>query len=231
MNYYFIDYENVHLNGFVGIENLGENDFLHIMYTEQCKAFPFALLDKLCKQHVNLDLHCVSIGMKDALDFQLSSYLGYIIAKNEEQKSTYYIVSNDKGFNHVLQFWRARGVNIERVINFRLDTDLPKPIPINMTEEQPAANSAAATKIAELQPEVKQAAVKKEKKEINTATKKELLEYITKEEYSDKILQIINSYKSKSSIKNGFDKEFRDNQKSTALYKKLKPFLTAKGKT
>ena len=39
MNYYFIDYENVHADGFIGIENLSENDVICVMYTEQSKTF------------------------------------------------------------------------------------------------------------------------------------------------------------------------------------------------
>lgn len=238
MNYYFIDYENVHSNGFIGIENLGDNDFLHIMYTEQSKTFSFEILEKICKQNVKLDLHKVSTGTKDALDFQLSSYMGYIIAKNEERDCVYYVVSKDKGFNHIINFWKSRGVNVKRVVNFLLETELPNPVKPQKTAkptDQTVIKPTQAQKNTEAKSDLSDAQIKKaksqSKKTINKATKKELLECISEEEYSDKILEIINSYKSKVSIKNGFDKEFRDNQKSTALYKKLKAFLKAKGKT
>lgn len=50
MNYYFIDYENVHADGFIGIENLGENDTICVMYTEQSKAFSLELVEKITRQ-------------------------------------------------------------------------------------------------------------------------------------------------------------------------------------
>ena len=54
MNYYFIDYENVHADGFIGIENLGENDTICVMYTEQSKAFSLELVEKITRQRVKL---------------------------------------------------------------------------------------------------------------------------------------------------------------------------------
>ena len=61
-------------------------------------------------------------------------------------------------------------------------------------------------------------------------TKEELLNYLSNEEYSDRILEIINNYKTIRSIVNALDKEFRDSQKSGAIYKKLKPLLKERKK-
>lgn len=57
------------------------------------------------------------------------------------------------------------------------------------------------------------------------------MQYLTEEEYSDKILEIFNSYKTKVAINNGLSKEFRDSQKSSAIYKKLKVLLKEKHKS
>ncbi|MDE6983243.1 MAG: hypothetical protein K2O99_01705, partial [Lachnospiraceae bacterium] len=65
----------------------------------------------------------------------------------------------------------------------------------------------------------------------NKATKEELLQYLTEEEYTDKILEIFNSYKTRVAINNGLSKEFRDSQKSSAIYKKLKTLLREKQKS
>lgn len=46
------------------------------------------------------------------MDFQLSSYLGYLIAKNPEDK--YYIVSKDKGYDVLCLFWQKfKNLNIQ----------------------------------------------------------------------------------------------------------------------
>lgn len=55
MNYYFIDYENVHADGFIGIENLGENDIICVMYTEQSKTFSLELVEKIVRQKARLE--------------------------------------------------------------------------------------------------------------------------------------------------------------------------------
>ena len=41
---------------------------------------------------------------KNALDFQLSTYLGYLI--HEAKDSYFYIISKDNGFKHVVDFWK-----------------------------------------------------------------------------------------------------------------------------
>ena len=75
MNYYFIDYENVHADGFTGVENLGESDVICVMYTEQSKAFSLELVEKIARQRTRLESYKAGTGAKNSLDFQLASYL------------------------------------------------------------------------------------------------------------------------------------------------------------
>lgn len=60
-----------------------------------------------CKAHFNLTE--VKTGKANALDFQLVSYLGYLIAM--APKGNYFIVSQDKGFKSAITFWKDRGIN------------------------------------------------------------------------------------------------------------------------
>ena len=55
------------------------------------------------------------VGMKNALDFQLVSYLGYMLRENPE--ATYCLVSNDKAFELVSKFWQAKGVNVTSAVS------------------------------------------------------------------------------------------------------------------
>ena len=50
------------------------------------------------------------VGMKNALDFQLVSYLGYMIREAPEED--YCIISNDKAFELVGRFWQDKNVNV-----------------------------------------------------------------------------------------------------------------------
>lgn len=212
MNYYFIDYENVHADGFIGIENLGENDIICVMYTEQSKTFSLELVEKIVRQKARLESYKAGTGAKNSLDFQLASYLGYMIAKGDRTEDCFYIVSRDTGFNHLVDFWAERKVKVKRIANF----------------EDGEKDSKAAVLAEESRPKAKS---KSKISDSNKATKEELLQYLTEEEYSDKILEIFNSYKTKVAINNGLSKEFRDSQKSSAIYKKLKVLLKEKQKS
>ena len=55
----------------------------------------------------------VEVGVKNALDFQLSTYLGYLISENEGKNETYYIVSEDKGLAILTGYWAERGENVK----------------------------------------------------------------------------------------------------------------------
>lgn len=285
MKYYFVDYENVHSEGFIGIDGIAKNDTLYLMYTEQCKTFSLEVLEKIIRRKINFEVYKVGSGSKNALDFQLSSFMGYIIAKNEDKECIFYIVSKDTGFDHLIDFWRKKGVNVERIYNFSPNSKGAKPkavksLPFSQpTVSLPFVSSAKLSSSAQSglssksaspiqnslntriipptppipssQPIISAQAVSSEKKElsekptqtkkqargrakktdINKATKEELLAYLSDEEYSDVILEIINSYKSKVSIKNALDKQFRDSQKSSVIYKKLKSLFKDKKKT
>ncbi|MDE7273450.1 MAG: hypothetical protein K2N95_10385 [Lachnospiraceae bacterium] len=215
MNYYFIDYENVHADGFTGAENLGEKDVICVMYTEQSKAFSLELVEKIARQHARLESYKAGTGAKNSLDFQLASYLGYMIAKSEGTDDCFYIVSRDTGFNHLVDFWAERNVTVKRVPNFMGEEKETKAA----AEEEPKVNAKPKTK------------GKSKVSDSNKATKEELLQYLSEEEYSDKILEIFNSYKTRVAINNGLSKEFRDSQKSSAIYKKLKTLLKEKQKS
>lgn len=220
MNYYFIDYENVHADGFTGAENLGGNDVVCVMYTEQSKAFSLELVEKIARQHARLESYKAGTGAKNSLDFQLASYLGYMIAKSGSADDCFYIVSRDTGFNHLVDFWAERNVTVRRIPNFMGEEKDPKAV--------------AAAEMVEEEPKVKAKPKAKSKSKVsdsNKATKEELLQYLTEEEYSDKILEIFNSYKTRVAINNGLSKEFRDSQKSSAIYKKLKVLLKEKQKS
>lgn len=52
---------------------------------------------------------------KNSLDFQLPTYLGYIIAKESNKEFT--VISNDEGFNSIIKFWKSRNIRINRCKN------------------------------------------------------------------------------------------------------------------
>ena len=62
----------------------------------------------------------VETGAKNALDFQLATYLGSLTAQNPDEN--YFIVSNDDGFHYIIQFWKQRGVDIQQISNLQFQS-------------------------------------------------------------------------------------------------------------
>ncbi len=111
MRYYFIDYENVHQSGLNGIEKLTENDKLIIFYTTNAETLTFSLYEKLILCKAEIQLYKVQCGGKNALDFQLATFLGYILGQNTDIDC--HIISNDKGYEYVRSFWKEKNVKIK----------------------------------------------------------------------------------------------------------------------
>lgn len=106
---YFIDVENV-ANRWLPL--LGEPDSrCCVFYTDRSPSMSYAALARLLKNSGKVELiHCAT--GHNGLDFQLSTYLGYTI--RDIASSEVVIISNDTGFDAIVDFWVARGVNIRR---------------------------------------------------------------------------------------------------------------------
>lgn len=112
IKYYLIDYENVSNHGLDGIEDASAQDIIHIFYTHASNTLTFDTLNKLLNSKAKVIYEKVDNGIKNALDFQLSSYLGYLIRENKGKKISYFIISKDNGYIPLTKFWSKRGVNI-----------------------------------------------------------------------------------------------------------------------
>ena len=113
MGYYLIDYENVKKDGLNAINKLSEKDKLCIFYSKNADTLTFGLHRRLNESTAQISFQKVEVGTKNALDFQLVSYLGYIIANKEDDN--YYIVTKDNGFNSVCIYWGKRNINVSIV--------------------------------------------------------------------------------------------------------------------
>lgn len=113
---YFIDYENVMSNGFKGIEALKKKDIVCIFYSNKANKMTMQDVAKIAKCKSKIYTFKVDIGYKNALDFQMISFLGFIIAKHQEKniQIPYYIISNDRGFNSTIEFWKKFKIDIKR---------------------------------------------------------------------------------------------------------------------
>lgn len=114
MAYYLIDFENVKSRGMEGVELLTEEDTVCIFYSDNADSMTFDLHRKLNETKANIIYHKVAVGTKNALDFQLATYLGYLICgqQNEGIHPDYFIVTKDNGFTSLMVYWKAQGVPV-----------------------------------------------------------------------------------------------------------------------
>jgi len=119
MSIFLIDYENVHDKGLAGIKNCVDGDLVYIFYTKGEEKLPIEMVKLLNDSKAKITYLKAENGSKNALDFQLSSYLGYLISKYPKEK--FQVISGDKGFEVLINFWS--NFNNQKV-NIQIDTTL-----------------------------------------------------------------------------------------------------------
>lgn len=117
MAIYLIDYENT--KNLSGISNLSADDCVVIFYSNKANSLSFDAHKEIMLSNAKVEYKFVDVGSQNALDFQLSSYLGYIIKQNETTECKMCIISKDKGFSHVSSFWKK-----EKSIDIQILCDL-----------------------------------------------------------------------------------------------------------
>ena len=106
---YLIDFENVASEGLSGITYLSEDDQVIIFYSNNSNRLTMKMHILIGKSVCNLSYFEVTVGGKNALDHQISTYLGYLMGTNAAERN-YYIVSRDMGYKHVANFWASQRI-------------------------------------------------------------------------------------------------------------------------
>lgn len=115
MNIYYIDTENIGSRKWNYLINeLEPGDCVAIFYSDQANTMSTATLHSLQGKRAKIRYIYSYPGKKggNAMDFQITSMLGYGIAKLG-QKAGYRIISNDNGYNPVATYWKQFGYDIE----------------------------------------------------------------------------------------------------------------------
>ena len=173
VNYYLVDFENVRTDGIKDFVGVNEGDAIIIFYSEQCKNITLDVVGNISRLNLQLSCYKVKTGTKNALDFQLSSHLGYLIGKSKDNEK-YHIVSNDKGYDCLCDYWNEQNKVVDRIV-------LSEPVK-DTTEPSPFAEQ------------------KKRKSKVETsdlATLEELKKVLSKEDTPEEVLVIFNQYKTK----------------------------------
>lgn len=90
----------------------GKKNFLTTVLNRDEIDYDFMEIDGRLYIWTPLSCRQYRVMLEDALDFQLCSYLGYLIRGGS--KSSYCILTNDKGFDAAVSFWAEKGIKIYR---------------------------------------------------------------------------------------------------------------------
>lgn len=103
MTVYLVDFENVRSEGLKGVEQLSADDKVVIFYSKNANSITFDVHALLSKSAAEIETYRILRGGHNSLDFQLSTYLGYLVMENSYKEIV--IISKDKGFLCVTNFW------------------------------------------------------------------------------------------------------------------------------
>lgn len=250
---YLVDYENVNKDGLNGIGKLDSNNSVYIFYSEKADSMTFGLHRRLMETKANVEFFKVTVGTKNSLDFQLVSFLGYKIAKNEEEN--YVIVSKDTGYNSVVEFWSRKKISISRWESIKCDTQHSTEI---LLEKVTDALGSELSKYAQCACKAIQSS--SSKLEVNNYLSKNLpqddrqyvgdiygkiktlipkeklkedsvntqLKGLVDEKYIEIVSRAIRERKSKNGIHTYLVKNLKNQQTATEIYNKIKPLLKDK---
>lgn len=117
MNVFLVDFENVNSSGLNGVQRLEPGDQVVIFYSENADSMTFDLHEQINNSRAYIFFQKVEVGRKNALDFQLSSYLGYLICQNEMagNEVSYYVVTKDRGYSSMVNYWAKRGFDVKQI--------------------------------------------------------------------------------------------------------------------
>lgn len=232
MAIYLIDYENVYIEGLTGLERLKKTDEVVIFYTQNRCGLTFELHRRLISCRASLRLMEVTAlstrknTVKNALDLQLSMYIGYLVGSRP--KEPLYIISKDTDFDLDLTFFAqylqdgGASLSICATIENALDgvpavntaQMLEEAAKEPMQEEQPASAAKKKSGAVVVFPKALQARVK------------ELLGTEDKQSVN-RICAILTASEDLLSLNNLLSRYYHDGKQVKEIYHKLKPSFTA----
>ena len=222
MNYYLIDFENARIKDAADIPGLSAGDIVILFYSEGCKNISLDLVESITTKGARFLCQRIWNGTKNALDFQLSSYMGYLIGQSHDNEY-FHIVSNDKGYDCLNDYWHGRKVTVVRdaySVDIQQNPKNVSGLVVPVDAPTTVAPSAETTtkKVGKI------AAA-------DITTLEEIRKYLSKGDAPTQVLSFFNKYKTKQAIYNAISKQFKDSRKSGEVYKKLKPLFKEKNKT
>lgn len=147
--YFLVDFENVADAGMNGFPELTGEDTVDIFYTQKNSRISMDFLKSVLERGHAAVLRVRKVVMgNQALDLQLASFLGSLIAGSRED-CEYWIISRDKGFACLPTFWEGQSENA----NVRLAGSIREALTVRTQPQSPPPAAAAQEKAQDKAPE------------------------------------------------------------------------------
>lgn len=195
---YLIDYENMNGENLAKLGPVEKNDKVIVFYSKACPK-PDARDDVrrfLGEDGGELACEKVISGTENALDFQLTAKLG-LLAKGERDSQLFRIVSDDKGFDCVVEYLMRQGFSVDRV----------------GTPRKRGKHQTGAKAESTQNPEIEQKPFG------------ELVDLLAKEDKPEEVRRILKTRRNAKMVCEALDKLYRDNKHTSVVYKKIKPLV------
>lgn len=122
--FFLIDTENIGYRYFPGIENLTGEDKVILFHYAEAKPISIEVMGKLANSKANIEIKEMNCHSKNAMDFQICTYIGILTGKYGSS-AEYYIISEDNGYEAAIEFIKNNfegKVTIEEVRDFNKTT-------------------------------------------------------------------------------------------------------------
>ena len=234
MTYYFLDFENANQLGKEVNPDVVRGDEIHVFYSEQNKRISLEFLNEMVQRGVPVLLHKVSAGRKNSLDFQLTTYLGYMIGLQGKKNAHYVIISADTDYDKVIEFWQENGQTVERHATLMVKASATnKPVIVKSVVRSKKAEEPET--VEEEKPRRKQKAErprrgkKAEEPQISHKDVAGCLPQCTRTEVNDVLEIISRKGVTKHDVSNEISKAVKNTKKGGEIYQKIKPLLQKMG--
>ncbi|MBD5100699.1 MAG: hypothetical protein HDT29_05495 [Clostridiales bacterium] len=230
MSIFLIDYENS--TNLKGIGNLYSNDKVIIFYSNKANTITFDLHQEILISKAKIEYKKVAVGSPNALDFQLCSYLGYLIRENENTESNYYIIiTKDKGYSSkMVSFWKG-----EKSIAIKIQDSIESGVQIVKTKEETVKSSDDRINndnVVEQVDDTTSDIIKEETSEQNnklleekiyTSLRNSNISLTDSEIYE--IVKMVLKYKTTQTVNINMNRLLKDSAKAGCVMKVVKPFI------
>lgn len=205
--YFYVDYENVGVNGLNGIAKLSETDNVLIYYSEEHSTMTMGMHRRINQSQANIQFVLINMPIKNAIDCKI--LFDIELLSKENKLSEFFIVSNDTDYDKPIKLFTNNKIKIRRISEI---CKYNQPEPIIVTEKIDKI-SEKSNKMSKREAEVREFCNQNLKEKIFADKKKE-------------IITVLLTSKTKCAVNKGFSKIYPTSVTHVSeLHKILKPLI------